>query len=242
METRSAGYRSWLGAAAVVGLALVLSALIFGLFFYNSRTPERTIQVVGSASQRFTSDVVKWRLQISRRVGEGELQYGYGEIHQDVEHLVAALRSAGVSDTSISVQPVNAQQNWGANGPSGYNLVQSAYVVSGDPQMIEDLAVNPGELMRPGAALEGSNLEYYYTGVTDLKHSLLGAAMRDARSRAEEIAGADDSEVGGVQSARAGVFQITEPYSTEVSGMGMYSTGTRDKEISVTVHATFGMD
>ena len=42
--------------------------------------------------------------------------------------------------------------------------------------------------------------------------------------------------------ARAGVFQITEPYSTEVSGMGMYNTSTRRKEITVTVHASFALD
>ena len=39
--------------------------------------------------------------------------------------------------------------------------------------------------------------------------------------------------------ARAGVFQITEPYSTEVSDYGVHNTSTRVKEITVTVHATF---
>lgn len=43
-------------------------------------------------------------------------------------------------------------------------------------------------------------------------------------------------------SARADVLQITGPYSTEVAGYGIHSTATRDKEISVTVHATFRAD
>src|SRR5690606_32121047 len=63
----------------------------------------------------------------------------------------------------------------------------------------------------------------------------------DAQRRAEEIAGSAGSRVGDVISARAGVFQITEPYSTEVSGMGMYSTSTRRKEITVTVHGDFAL-
>jgi hypothetical protein len=37
------------------------------------------------------------------------------------------------------------------------------------------------------------------------------------------------------------VFQITEPYSTEVSGFGVHNTATRQKEITVTVHASFAL-
>jgi len=40
-------------------------------------------------------------------------------------------------------------------------------------------------------------------------------------------------------SACAGVFQITEPYSTEVAGYGMYNTSSARKNIKVTVSAEF---
>jgi hypothetical protein len=40
-------------------------------------------------------------------------------------------------------------------------------------------------------------------------------------------------------SAKAGVFQIIEPYSTEVESYGMYNTSSRKKDITVTVHAQF---
>ena len=36
-----------------------------------------------------------------------------------------------------------------------------------------------------------------------------------------------------------GVFQITEPYSTDVSDYGYYNTDTRTKSISVTVTTKF---
>jgi hypothetical protein len=38
------------------------------------------------------------------------------------------------------------------------------------------------------------------------------------------------------------VFQITEPFSTEVSDFGVHNTATKRKEITVTVHATFEME
>jgi hypothetical protein len=37
------------------------------------------------------------------------------------------------------------------------------------------------------------------------------------------------------------VFQITEPYSTEVSSLGIYDTSTRKKQISVTASAVFAI-
>ena len=90
-------------------------------------------------------------------------------------------------------------------------------------------------------AVDQSTLEYYYSDIARLKHSLLGAATRDAQLRATEIARSTDASVGDILAARAGVFQITEPFSTEVSGMGMYNTSTRRKEITVTVHAAFSL-
>jgi hypothetical protein len=36
-----------------------------------------------------------------------------------------------------------------------------------------------------------------------------------------------------------GVFQITAPYSTEVSDYGMYDTSTIDKQITAIVKASF---
>jgi hypothetical protein len=71
-----------------------------------------------------------------------------------------------------------------------------------------------------------------------LKRSLLRQAREDAGARAGEIAG---DRLGDLMEARAGVFQIREPYSTEVQGYGMYSTATRKKEMTVTVHAVFGV-
>ncbi|HET6568341.1 MAG TPA: SIMPL domain-containing protein [Rhodothermales bacterium] len=244
METPARSSRLLLWASGILALGFLLSALIFGLFFYNARSETQTIAVVGSATERFHSDIAKWRLMLSRPASETGLSAGYAGIAQDLAQLKAQLHSAGIADSSISVQPVNAQPRWGPNGVrEGYNLMQSLFVISPQPEVLEQLALNPGGLLREGAVLESSQLEYYYSQVAELKRSLLKKATEDAQRRASEIASAgQNTGVGAMLSARAGVFQITEPYSTEVSGMGMYSTATKEKEISVTVHATFAVD
>lgn len=233
-------HRSELPAAIVAG-SLVLAAIIFGLFFKSARGTPHTISVTGSATQSFVSDVAKWRLVLSRSVADGGQTEGYAQLRADAERLRERLRAAGIADTAMSMLPPTAQPQWGPNGVrTGYNLQQPVYIISGSPGL-EQLALDPGAFTSAGTAVDQSQLEYFFTNIAQLKHSLLGAATRDAQRRAAEIARSTGDNIGGVITARAGVFQITEPYSTEVSGMGMYNTSTRAKEITVTVHASFAL-
>ena len=227
--------------AAIIAGGLVLGALIFGLLFKSARGAQHTISVTGSATQSFVSDVAKWRLVLSRSVADGGQTEGYAQLRADAQRLRERLAAVGIADTAMSLLPPTAQPQWGPNGVrTGYNLQQPIYIISSSPGL-EQLALDPGAFTTAGTAVDQSQLEYFYTDIARLKHSLLGAATRDAHRRAAEIARSTESNVGDVISARAGVFQITEPYSTEVSGMGMYNTSTRAKEITVTVHASFAL-
>lgn len=229
-------------AAAILATGMLAGAIAFGLLFKASRDV-RTVQVVGAATRGFESDIAKWRINLSRPVAGNDLSGGYSALRDDVALLVERLQTAGIPDSAIHRQPVNAQPQWNRDGErSGFLVQQSIFIVSSEPDRIEALALAPGDVLPPGLALEYSQLEYFYSGIAALKHSLLADATRDARSRAQEIVGSTDGELGPITEARAGVFQITEPFSTEVSGGGMHSTATRRKEITVTVHARFQLD
>ena len=229
-------------AATILALGLVGGAIAFGAFFKASRSG-RTVQVTGAATRGFVSDIAKWRVTLSMPVAGSDLTGGYAALNSDVALLTERLRAAGVPDSAINLQPVSSQPQWNREGErSGYILQQPLFIVSSDVAAIERLALAPGTVLPPGIALEYSQLEYFYSGIADLKHSLLADATRDAQARAEEIVGSTDGSLGGIIEARAGVFQITEPLSTETSGGGMHSTSTRRKEITVTVHARFALD
>jgi len=229
-------------AALVLALGLVLAAATFGSFFYRARAPEQTVQVVGSATQAFVADIVKWRFTVSRPVSDAGLREGYAQLRADVQHFRELGRARGLPDTALVVQPPTAQPLWGREGVRvGYTLQQPVYIISDRIDDVEPLALDPAVMLRDGAALESSQLEYFYSDIARLKHELLSSATRDARERAEQIAANTDSRVGQIITARSGVFQITEPYSTEVSGFGVHNTATRQKEITVTVHADFAL-
>lgn len=235
------GYRLTAAALILAGGAVVAAA-VFGAFFYQSRAQRDTVQVVGAATERFTSDIVKWRLMLARQVDAAVLASGYRELREDVSRVRAQLISAGIPDSAVSVQPVSANPMYNQSGSiSSYQVVQGIVVISTDVAGIERWAHDPGTLLSDGVVLQASQLEYFYSALDTLKHSLLAAATADARQRADEIAGSADRRVGSIVSARAGVFQINEPFANEVSAYGMFNTATRQKEITVTVHSSFSL-
>lgn len=234
------GRGSLLAAAGTLALGLVLASLALGAFFLKAQRGMGQVRVVGAATVPFESDVVKWRVSLVRQVDPSDMAPGYTRLHEDVNVAVARLEEAGVSRGAVSVQPSAGSPVWGEHGVvTGYQLRQGFVVVSSSVAAVEALALNPASLLGEGVVLESSQLEYFYEDLPELKRSLLARATDDARARAAEIAERSEGRLGRMVTARAGVFQITEPYSTEVSGYGMYNTASRAKEMTVTVHTEF---
>lgn len=229
--------------AIILGIGLALAALIFGLYFYAAKGTDDSVAVVGAATKRFDSDIVKWRITLSRQTGLADLNPGYGLIQKDLDALKAILIDKGLLAEEVSIQPINTNQTYGREGQiTGYNLMQSVFVITPKLAAIEELALNPAVLSEKGMIIQYSNLEYFYSKLADIKMELLSLAAADARKRAEELSRNSGMTLGNVTSLKAGVFQITEPYSTEVSDYGMYNTQTKQKDITVTVRASFRLE
>lgn len=231
-----------LSNGAILGLSLIISAIIFGLFFYNSRAPEKTIKTVGAATESIDSDVIKWRVTIARSADLDGLKEAYSLIRQDMAAFRRLLSERGIDTKEMGVQPVSTNQNYNSQGAvTGYSITQSFYLISKEMKKVEELALNPGLFTERGLLVQYSNLEYYNSKLDQVKRNLLAKATEDAKLRASEIAKGTGDRIAEIQSARVGVFQITEPYSTEVSDYGVHNTSTKKKEITVTVHVVFGL-
>lgn len=225
---------------ALLGVAFIVGITIFSVFFWQSRKAETSLRVVGYSSKIFQSDLVKWNVSLQKSVGENELSSGYKTMNADVKAFRDYLVSQGFKEDDISVQPVTSFPRYDNYGNmSGYNLSQEIFLLSENLDKVQELSLNPDFIADRGMVLQNSRLEYLYTKLPDLKKELLAAATEDALARAKEISGSANSKLGKMREARAGVFQITEPFSTEVSDYGIYNTGTRKKSISVTLTAYF---
>ncbi len=233
-------YPNFSVAFSILGISIIIAALIFGLFFYQTRSSREFVQVVGAATQGFESDIVKWNITLEENTDLFNLRDGYLNIQEKRNQLIDILTNKGITTDNININPISTQKRWNRDGEVvGYVLNQSLFIISQKVEVIEELALNPDELLKQNIFFQFSTLEYFYSEIDTLKKDLLELATRNARERAEMILKESGHKVGKMIWSQAGVFQIIEPYSTEVASYGMYNTASRKKEIKVTVHAQF---
>ena len=233
-------------AAGVLGIGLLLATLMGAYTLLTIRGFDNAISVTGSTKTRVTADSVKWYSYITRTVYESNLQSGYAQIAKDSTAVMNFLKTQGVVEANITVSPVSADQvynyNSNSSGPREYTLRQTFTVSSMDPadvQKITNLAKNTQAITNQGIFFSTNQPEYYYSKLADLRVSLLADAIKDAKARATELAESSGGRIGSLKAASTGVVQVLAPNSVEVSDYGQYDTSSIEKDVMVTVRATF---
>lgn len=230
--------------AVVLSLGLVLSALIASYTFYKVRDLDNIISVTGSAKQRVTSDSVKWTSSISRTVTENSMQRGYSELAKDLLIVKKFFSDNGIGDEEISISPVFTNEIYkysssGDTGPREYTLTQNITIQSTDLKKITDMAKNTLSVINEGVLFSTQSPEYYYSKLSELRVSLLSDAVKDAKARAEMLSLSGGRGIGPMKSAASGVVQVLAPNSIEVSDYGQYDVMSIEKDVMVTVRASF---
>jgi len=227
---------SW---AIILGISVIIAFGLLGWFFQQSRQVQQTVRVVGYGTEEFDSDLVKWTVSFSERVSLNGTEEGYKTMARKLGDFQNIWEQTGIEASEFKIFPVNVNREYGQNGHSGYTLNQRVYIVSNKIEKVEQLAIDPKLFVDSGVTFDNSTMEFFSTEIEEIKKQLLGKATQNAFERAEEITSTTDLEVDQLISARAGVFQITEPYSTEVAGYGIHNTSSARKNIKVTVSAEF---
>ncbi len=227
-------------SSLILAAGIIMASLIFGLFFYATRTTQGTLRVIGSATQSYTSDVIKWRMSIGKVVSQDNAKAGYVQLDKDLDTLKEFLKAGGVKDSEISTQPITSYPTYNNQGQqTGYNLQQNIFIISKDVEKIEKMALSPKALYEKGIVLQNANISYFFSNLPSIKKDLLAKATQDALGRAGEIAKNAHVTLGKMESARTGVFTITEPYSSEENTYGGYNTATRTKDVTITMYVNF---
>ncbi len=236
-------------AAFLLAAGLVVAALIAvrGIEYVKGYESSR-LDVTGSANREVVSDQVKWVGSFSRRVDAGSLGAGYRQMSEDLGEVVDVLSDEGFGRDDLAIQPVSVsavyRECYNATTDCvreviGYELYQWFTLTSDQVAEVTSLAQDAQPFVDAGLTYQTSSLEYYYSGLADLRPELLAEAIRDAQARAEAVAEATGANVGQLRSADSGVFQVTQPNSTEVASYGMYDTSTIEKRVTAVVHASF---
>ncbi len=229
--------------AGLLALGLISATFIGGSVFYKIRSIN-TLSVVGSAKTRVTADLAKWTFTISEVADEYSLQSGYARLAKSLSQVDKFLSSNGIASKDIVISPVLQNEKYeydpsAQGGPREFDLRQDVTVSSSDVEKINNLAKNTEVLVRAGVFVLTQYPQFYYSKLANLRVSLLGDAVRDAKARAVQLAESSDRKIGTLQSASSGVVQVLSPDSVEVSDYGQYDTVSIEKDVMVTVRAAF---
>lgn len=235
---------SFINARLLIALAIIISTGIGAYTFYRIRSLDDSLSVTGSATKTVVSDHVKWVGGITRVAKVSTLKTGYADMARDLEHVKAFLKEKGIADQDIVISPVFMDQNY--DQPQGaersYTLRQMIDVNSSDVKGIADIAKNIQPLIEKNVVFSTQSLEYTYSKLPEERVVMLADALADAKARASTLASSTGKRVGQLKNASSGVVQVMSAHSTDVSDYGMYDTSKIEKNIMLTVKASFTLE
>ena len=247
MEDTKRNNQVWVMVAAILSLGLIISAWLLSSSLVKVKTATNTITVTGSAKQQIKSDLAEWNGSFSTQ--SPQLMTAYTQLTESQKKVKAYLQAAGIAEKDIVFSSINTNIKYvmlpngmASNQIETYQLSQSVQIKSKEVDKITDLSRKATELINQGVEFQSNPPQYYYTKLADLKIEMLSRATKDAYKRAEQIADNAGSKVGALRSARMGVFQITPPYSNDISDYGTNDTWSLEKEITAVMNCEFAIE
>lgn len=234
----------------IFGIAIVISAYLLGNAIMNRNQPLGNIEVTGLGETDFTSDLIVWDGSFSTE--SLSLKDAFNQLEKDKKMISDYLISKGIKKEELIFNAVNSSEKTKGkyeNGKYvgeqflGYTLTQSLQVDSKEVEKVEQISREITELLNQGIQFYSNAPRYYYTKLADLKLEMVSKATEDARLRAEKIAENSGGNLGGLISAKMGIFQITGQNSTEeYSWGGTFNTSAKEKTASITMKLSYEVD
>ncbi len=231
-------------AATVIGLCLLVGAGFGSYAAYKIKTANNTVEVTGSAKETVVADFASWTINVESKSPIDNQQVGFNRLESAKKTIVDYLQKKGFTEIETPAPNMHPDYFYPQNSAqvlSGYTVSRQIVVRSADVDGIMALAENVAPLGGAGYTVSINGVELTYQKLPDDRVKLLSQATKDAQARAAAIAKETGRSVGALRSASGGVVQVLPVGSVEVSDYGMYDTQSKNKDIMVTVHASFSL-
>ncbi len=232
----------------VVPTIIAAVALIIGLWIVgwgiSARGQNNIITTTGSASQDAVADEATWVINLQTTAYGSAVGVDSARVATDAAAIENYFKKQNLASSTVTVAAVSVYQNYSPDRgtPDSYAVNGSVTVTTSDVRAIERMsrslsAINA--LVSSGTVVSPSQPQYFISDLSQLRVSLLGDAIKDAKARAVQIAKNGGGTVGPLQTASSGVVQVLSPNSNNIDDYGQYDTSTIQKQIMVTVRASF---
>lgn len=204
--------------AAIIAISVVIAGLSLRSGIVTFKEMDRKVSVKGLAEREVKADKVTWPL-IYKEIGNDPSEM-YDRLSSKNKRVIAFLKSAGIKDSDISVNPpvISDRQadNYGNEIMNyRYKATSVITVTSSEVDKVRQLMRRQSELMKQGIAIVseeyGNNsITYEFTGLNKIKPEMVEEATKNARTTAQKFAEDSDSKLGGIRNAQQGQFSIED--------------------------------
>lgn len=205
-------------AACVIGFAIIVMGFALRSGIVAFKDMDRSVTVKGLAEKEVNADKVTWPL-VYKELGNDPAEM-YDLLTQKNKKVLAFLRSAGIKESDISVNPPVISDRQADNYSNEimnyrYKATSVITVTSTEVDKVRTLMRRQSELMKQGIALVseeyGNNsVVYEFTGLNKVKPDMIEEATKNARKTAQKFADDSGSSLGEIRNAQQGQFSIED--------------------------------
>jgi len=204
--------------AAIVALGLALGGLAVGSGFARARAADRYVTVKGVAEREVKANLAIWPLKV---VGaDNDLATANKKVAANIEGVRQFLARHGLDTTQVQLSEFNVNDALAAEyaperpPANRYVIRQTMLIRSSQPdrvlaasQQVSELAAI-GVVVSSGSGEMGNGPTFVFSGLNQLKPTMIADATARAREAAEQFAHDSHSELGSIRQANQGVFEI----------------------------------
>ena len=205
-------------AACVIGFAIIVMGFALRSGIVAFKDMDRSVTVKGLAEKEVNADKVTWPL-VYKELGNDPAEM-YELLAQKNKKVLAFLKSAGIKESDISVNPPVISDRQADNYSNEimnyrYKATSVITVTSTEVDKVRSLMRRQSELMKQGIALvteeySGNGVVYEFTGLNKVKPDMIEEATKNARKTAQKFADDSGSSLGEIRNAQQGQFSIED--------------------------------
>ena len=208
----------WIKIIALA-LAIVMSGYFIGNMHKIGKKYDRYVEVKGLSEREVKADLAVWPINIT--ITGNDLKQLRKDIEIQNEEVYNFFIDQGFDKSNLTKGSTNINDAYANiyNNNQQYAeyryLAKSEFTVrTNDIEKLQNALSESLELISKGIILGSKNtwrpIEYIFTGLNDLKPSMIEEATKNAREVAEKFALDSDSRVGKIRVARQGLFTIDD--------------------------------
>lgn len=199
--------------AAILAIGMIVLGWFVKAGIDNFANKDRKVTVKGLAEREVPADQVTW--SISTTETGNDLPLLYQRISEQAGKIKAFLVRNGLKESDITVNAptvndLDANQ-WSENRRSfRYMASTTVTVYTKQVEKVNEIIYRQGDLLQEGVAIESGYPMYEYASFQELKPEMMAEAIKAAQKTAQQFAEASGSDLGGIQTAGQGQFEIED--------------------------------